>query len=147
MKAVILLHVVSTLLMVGIIWFIQIVHYPLFNRIGGDVFMAYEAAHTTLVTWVVMPLMLVELVTALLLAVQPISGISPIVFWLGLILVTAIWLSTLFLQVPQHSRLSLGFDETAYRALVTSNWIRTIAWSLRGLLVIFILAKLLDVAS
>ncbi|MBC7871668.1 MAG: hypothetical protein H7Y09_12570, partial [Chitinophagaceae bacterium] len=114
-------HIVSTLLMVGIIWFIQVVHYPLFNRIGRDVFQAYELAHTNLITCIVMPLMLVELLTALLLVVQPISGIPSSVFWFGLILVTIIWLSTFFLQVPQHSRLSLAFDETAYKTLVNTN--------------------------
>jgi hypothetical protein len=49
-------------------------------------------------------------------------------------LLAVIWLSTVFLQVPCHNRLVSGFDQATYERLVNSNWIRTIAWSLRGAL-------------
>jgi hypothetical protein len=39
-----------------------------------------------------------------------------------------------------HHRLERGFDPAAYRQLVRGNWIRTIAWSLRGLLAVQMLA-------
>ena len=31
-KYVLLVHLAATLVMVGVIWFVQIVHYPLFSR-------------------------------------------------------------------------------------------------------------------
>jgi hypothetical protein len=30
-----LLHLAATLYMVGVIWFVQVVHYPLFSKVGG----------------------------------------------------------------------------------------------------------------
>jgi hypothetical protein len=143
MKALLLAHIAATLLMTGVILFVQLVHYPLFNRVGTSAFTAYEAAHTSAITCLVMPLMLVELFTALLLAVQPPQGVSPLIFWIGFGLVLVIWCSTTFLQVPQHGRLSTGFDEAAYRALVMTNWVRTVAWCIRAALMLFVLAQLL----
>ena len=31
-----LLHAAATLFMTGLIWFVQVVHYPLFARVGED---------------------------------------------------------------------------------------------------------------
>jgi hypothetical protein len=53
--------------------------------------------------------------------------------------VAVIWLSTAFLQSPLHTTLGRGFDPRAHRFLVTSNWVRTVLWSLRGLVVLRIL--------
>lgn len=141
MKWILLTNAAATLMMTGLIWFVQIVHYPLFGQVGKPGFALYEASHSSLTTVVVMPLMLIELLTALLLVMQkPAKG--P-VFWLmaGLALVGVIWLTTFFLSVPQHSILSRGFDEQAHRTLVLTNWIRTVAWSVRSLIVLFLVAR------
>ncbi|MGE0825959.1 MAG: hypothetical protein AB7P18_28025 [Candidatus Binatia bacterium] len=122
--------------MVGLIWFVQIVHYPLFAQVGMNLFPAYETAHNRLTTWVVGPPMLVEGVTAIGLLLYKPDGISSGLVWCGLMLLLAIWASTAFLQVPQHDILTRGFDGEAHRFLVTSNWLRTIAWTLRGVLVL-----------
>src|SRR5918998_3799546 len=34
-KYVLLVHLAATLVMVGVIWFVQIVHYPPFSRVGS----------------------------------------------------------------------------------------------------------------
>ncbi len=146
MKTLIIINLAATLMMVGVIWLIQIVHYPLFNRVGEEGFTQYEAAHTTRITLVVMPLMLVEAITALLLALQPPQGISTVLMWGALGLVVVVWGSTFFIQLPAHTRLSVGFDADAYRTLVDTNWIRTIAWSLRGAIMLGVVVHLLDKA-
>jgi hypothetical protein len=142
-KYLLLTNVAATLYMVGLIWCIQIVHYPLFAQVGKEGFAAYEAAHSNLITPVVGLPMLVELVTAglLLFFRSPAIGLAETI--VGLALVVVIWLSTMFLQVPQHSILSSGFDATAHQFLVNSNWLRTIAWSLRGALVLWMTAKVM----
>jgi peroxiredoxin Q/BCP len=43
-------------------------------------------------------------------------------------------MSTAWIQVPCHSELSQRFDAVVHQRLVTSNWIRTVAWTVRGLL-------------
>jgi len=142
-KLILLSNVVATLYMVGLIWCIQIVHYPLFAHVGTEGFAAYEAAHSRLITPVVGLPMLVELVTAgLLLFVRPPAiGLTDTVA--GVVLVVVIWLSTIFLQVPQHTILSSGFDPAAHQFLVQSNWIRTLAWSARGVLVVWMVMKVM----
>ena len=54
-RLVLLANVASTLLLVGLIWFVQIVHYPQFVRVGSERFAEYETIHVRLTTWVVVP--------------------------------------------------------------------------------------------
>jgi uncharacterized membrane protein len=134
MKLMLLTHVFATLFMVGLIWFVQIVHYPLYSSVGREHFPEYEALHNRLTTWVVGPAMIVEMVTAVtLLRYSPNS--SALLVWIGLALLAVIWLSTATLSVPAHNALTVEFSATAYRKLVSTNWIRTLAWSMRGLIV------------
>jgi hypothetical protein len=134
-KLVFIVHLLSTLFMVGLIWFVQVVHYPLFAKVGADAFVPYENAHTFLTTFVVMPPMLLEIGTAFLLAfVGRPEGVSPLLAWVGLALILVIWGSTFLLQVPQHEILSSGFAEGPHRFLVLSNWVRTAAWSARAVI-------------
>ena len=133
---VVLLHLAATLFMVGVIWFVQVVHYPLLARVGTSGFAFYEQAHTRRTGWVVAPPMLAELVTAvLLLWVRP----ADVPLWTagaGLALVVVNWGSTWAIQMPCHDRLTRGFDPAVHRRLVATNWFRTAVWSLRGLLVL-----------
>jgi hypothetical protein len=122
-------HSAATLAMCGVIWFVQIVHYPLFKRVGTSGFSEYEASHERLTSFVVMPLMLIEAATAIGLTVW--LSARPLVWW-GLALLLVIWVSTFAVQVPQHRLLEGGFDAVAHRRLVRTNWLRTIAWSVRG---------------
>ncbi len=125
--------------MTGVIWIIQVVHYPLFARVGAAGYPAYQAAHMRRITWVVGPVMLVELGTGVGWLVELGSGPA----WVNLGLLGATWLSTALLQVPAHSLLLSKFDETAQRKLVRSNWIRTVFWSGRsGVLFIIISGSL-----
>ena len=57
-------HAFATVAMTGLIWFVQVVHYPLFARVGEEGFHAYEAAHARATSRVVAPLMLGEVGTA-----------------------------------------------------------------------------------
>jgi magnesium-transporting ATPase (P-type) len=134
MPGVLVAHAAATWAMTGLIWFVQIVHYPLFSGVGRPEFAAYEAAHARLTTWVVAPLMLTELITALGVALSGPQQIPSRERWFGLALVGALWLSTAAVQVPLHNRLAAGFDAGAWAALVQSNWIRTAVWSMRALL-------------
>ena len=69
-------HLVATAAMAGLIWFVQVVHYPLFAGVGRDGFAAYEARHTRRTSWVVGPFMAVEGVAAIALFVWPVDGVG-----------------------------------------------------------------------
>lgn len=125
-------HVLATLYMTGLIWFVQLVHYPLFAQVGADGFAAYEAAHTQRTSIAVIGAMLAELGTAVGLVWARPAQIAATEAWIGLGLVGVIWASTFFLQVPAHARLGQGFDAATARKLVRTNWIRTVAWTLRA---------------
>lgn len=142
-KAIFLVNLVATLFMCGVIWFVQVVHYPLFARVGAAGYSEYQAAHQTLTTFVVMPPMLVEMGTAWLLLVYRPPQVPLWVTVSGVLLVLGIWLATFFLSVPQHALLSLGFDAAAHERLVSTNWLRTLAWTLRAVLLLYGTALLL----
>ena len=84
--------------------------------------------------------MITEAATALALVAAPPFGLARAPLWLGLLLLAVIWLSTGLVQVPLHRLLGKGRDGAAIRRLVTSNWLRTIAWTSRGALALFLLA-------
>ena len=119
-------------MMVGIIWFVQVVHYPLFSRVGTAGFSAYSDAHSRLTTYVVGPPMLIEAATAVILVFVRPAVVPVYLVWIGLGLLAVVWLSTALLQVPRHTKLGLAFDSAVWTGLVSTNWVRTAAWSLRG---------------
>ncbi len=134
-NAIFAAHLISTWLMVGIIWFVQIVHYPLMSSVGRDLFRRYSELHQRRTGWVVGGPMLTEAITAVCLLAwsPPLRG--SVMFWLGNFLLALIWASTAFWQVPLHKQLLEGYDHAAIQRLARSNWLRTIAWTVRGLLV------------
>ena len=76
--------------------------------------------------------MLVELATAVALVSG--SAVPAAQGYGGLAVLVTIWISTATLQVPAHRRLGLGFEASAARRLVVTNWLRTILWTARGIL-------------
>jgi hypothetical protein len=130
--ALLSVHLLATAAMVGLIWFVQVVHYPLFARVGPDGFPTYETEHQRRTSWVVGPFMAVEGVSALIVAATLRDEVGLLLPLLGLFLLLVIHASTVLLQVPAHGRLADGADPAVMRRLVTTNWIRTAGWSARG---------------
>ena len=125
-----LLHAAATLAMTGVIWFVQLVHYPLLRFAAADDFERFAAAYQRRTTWVVLPLMSAEVATAIWIFVAGPEGSRALAAW-GLALLA---------QVPLHRRLARGFDERAGGRLVGSNWLRTAAWSARAVVALAMLA-------
>lgn len=134
METVLIVHAAATWLMVGVIWLVQVVHYPLFAGVGAERFPGYHAAHSSRISLIVGPAMLIEAATAVLLVAARPDGVAAWMAWTGLALVVVNWAATAGLAIPQHSRLSAGFDASAHRRLVGGNWVRTAAWTTRGVL-------------
>ena len=125
------LHVLSCFFMTGAIWIIQIIHYPTFNYVGAEKFKQFHHFHSAQITWIVVPMMGCELVTGLLLS-----------YWVGGIwrvqslLVAAIWAATFFLSVPLHNKLGAGQDNLHIKKLIWTNWVRTLLWTVRTVLIL-----------
>ena len=120
----------ATFAMTGIIWLVQLVQYPGFARIAAAEFRDFHAHHCRSIGFVVGPLMVAELATAVLLAA---CG-EPAWFWrLILAVLVVVWLSTAFWQGPLHGRLAReGSRPDLVHALVRGNRLRTLLWSARS---------------
>ena len=125
--------------MVGLIWLIQIVHYPLFKYVGKYDFQLYHNGHSMMITPLVGTVMIIELISSILLIVFAPKNVSITIPIIGIILLFIIWVSTAFLQIPQHNALSKAYELEALNLLVQTNWIRTLAWSMRGFLLLYML--------
>lgn len=132
-------HAAATWFMVGLIWVIQIVHYPLFRHVGEGSFVGFEREHTRRMGAVLAVPAITEIVTAAALVfVRP----DDLPLWMVLVagaVLAAIWIMTGLVQAPLHGRLSGGYSAELIDRLVSSNWWRTIAWSIRGVLVALML--------
>lgn len=134
-QALALAHAVSTGLMAGLVWFVQVVHYPLFASVGEEKFKAYSAAHQSRTTLIVAPLMLIEAASAIgLLLLWPTEAGPRTLAIASVVLLAAVWVSTFAVQVPMHAKLAGGFDSGVHRRLVATNWVRTLAWSARAVI-------------
>lgn len=139
-----LLNTASTLYMCGLIWFVQIVHYPLLANVPAADAPGYAQAHQRRTAWVVIPAMVIEAITAGLLCIWPPAGFPRWASVLAAVGVVVIWISTFSLQVPRHARLARSFDPQAQRELVRTNWLRTASWSLRALLLLAFFSSVFD---
>lgn len=140
-EVLLLLQLLSTLPMVGLIWFVQLAHYPLYRHVGRETFPAYHDTHLRRTT-VVAPFMLVELGASATWCVTSFGTPDQTFSIVGLILVAKIWFSTMLLQVPCHRELERnGPDPATIDRLVGTNWIRTIAWTARAALLVWVIAS------
>lgn len=127
--------------MTGLIWFVQIVHYPLFAKVGAAAFKDYEHDHQRKTTWVVAPVMLIEAAAATILVVPLFSVADSRLAWLGLALLAVVWLSTFLVQVPLHAALERAPSRETMDRLVLTNWVRTAAWTARAVVAGLMLAS------
>ena len=131
---------VATWAMVGLVWRVQLVHYPMLATWSAQAPVHAMVDHQRRITWLVGPLMATEGVTTLaLLAVRP-ASMSPLSAWAAAALLGVALMSTVLVQVPLHRRLAERHDVATARRLVASNWIRTAAWTSKGLVLAAVLA-------
>jgi hypothetical protein len=124
-------NLAGTALMVGFIWTIQLLTYPMMKAVPAEGFVAYELMHRNRVTGLLAVLAPGEIIATAGVVVF-VDEVPP---WLSIgaaALLFAIWLSTLLFYAPLHMRLSTGFDPDIHRRLVRTNWVRTMAWTTRG---------------
>ena len=134
--AVTVLCLLATAFMTGVIWYVQLVHYPLMAGWPHADFGAWEEKHRQRTGVIVMPVMLVEGVTAAMLLGRRPERVPPWLPWAAGLALIGVWASTFLLQVPCHDLLAQGWNEGVHARLVQSNWLRTACWTIRlGLVV------------
>jgi len=140
---ILLVNTAATWFMTGLIWFVQIVHYPLFDAVGSAEFQAYAEKHRHLTSVVVFMPMITEITSAFLLAILWKRSDSWLL-WLCFALVVGIWISTATCSIPCHAKLcGTGYSASTHHWLVLSNWMRTLLWTTRSLILCLIIYKLI----
>ncbi len=129
---VLLGHLIFTSIMTGVIWVIQIVHYPSFHFIEKELYTAFQKFHMNKISIIVIPIMLAELITGMMLFLDK-SSKSPFLI-ISFVILVLIWLITGVFFSKAHNELIAGYQELVVNQLVAMNWIRTLLWTLRLLL-------------
>lgn len=143
MEYLFLINYCSTLIMTGAIWLAQLSQYPLLAFVGPQYFIEYEKQHIKRISFLAWSIITIELITGLLLTSSYFPILPKVISIICFVLILINFLTTWFIQFPIHKKLSLGFNTTLHKKLVTTNWIRTIAWSLRSLVLSYFLISLL----
>ncbi|CAH1001924.1 hypothetical protein LEM8419_02838 [Neolewinella maritima] len=111
----------------GLIWTIQLVHYPSFHFVPE--FSDFHPHHTRSITLIVAPLMVAELAVSAWMAYRTDFQL----FWvIALLVVLVIWGITFFQAIPLHELLATQREDSTIDALVRVNWPRTLLWTLKA---------------
>ncbi len=121
------LQLVVSAYLVGLIWLIQLIHYPSFASIAAERWQGFHHAHTTAMGLLAGAPMVASLLLGLWLAWR--DGGSPQYVALGC--EVAAWIVTFAVSVPLHQRLAAGPDPQAIALLISTNWLRTAAWTVK----------------
>lgn len=148
MDALILLtSAAAATFMAGVIWVIQLVHYPLFSLADPARFAEFHAAHSARITLIVGPAMLTEIASSGLFVFAARDEFERRAAIAGLALVVVAWVTTALCSIPAHGRLAGGFEQAAHASLVSTNVIRTVAWTAHAALKLLLVARRLSVPS
>ena len=136
-------QVVASVGMFGVIWIVQIVHYPLMRFVSEREFARFESAHRMRISWVVGPLMAVEGVCVLAFLFAAPAGLAWWLPWAGAGAEAVAIATTVLVSAPLHERLNARFELATLDRLIATNWIRTLAWTARAGLAIAMLVAVL----
>ena len=136
-QSMLAIHLILASIMVGVIWVIQLVHYPSFRFTDREKYVSFQIFHMRKISFIVMPVMVLEFFSGLLLVLYHSNYES--LLRISFILLLIIWLVTALFFAQIHQKLSKGYDETLVRKLVSFNWIRTLLWTIRTIIIIYCL--------
>lgn len=130
--------------MVGMIWTIQLVHYPLFANVGPDSYVAFQAEHVDrigpflLVPWLLEGLTLLGVLWLAFFDDRRDLRVPALIGAAAMAVVLAI---SGFWSAPAHADLADGFDRAVHDRLMTANLVRSIAWTACGIAATSVLAR------
>ena len=128
------IQIVCNSYLVSLVFMTQFITYPTFLNIDIDKFSDYHRKYVNNISFIVAPVMLIELLTLSLIAYFS----SEFLIIKSLILLLVIWLTTFFIMIPSHNRISKSYNKKEIISLINYNWVRTILWSFKLLLIIFL---------
>ena len=140
-RLLLLFNFAAAAYLTGLIWTVQVVHYPSFGLVPKEAWAVFHSAHTRRMSYVVLAPMVLELGLAGWLAWAGRTSLPAGAGWWSLALVVFVWAVTFLISVPFHNRLEVGYDYVAIDGLTRTNWLRTVAWTVRAGLLGWLLAR------
>lgn len=112
--------------LVVLIWMVQLVVYPSFTYYQPKNLIEWHQKYTTGIAVIVIPLMLAQLVLAMVAVFYQPNFIS----LFTLLIIIFLWLFTFLSFAPLHFKISEGKpNQQLLQLLIRRNWIRTFLWS------------------
>ena len=130
--------------MVGLIWFVQRVHYPLLAKFNVGQQREVGNEHQRRTSQVVALPRLIEGVSTLVLLVDRPEQVTLVLPWLGAFLLAISLGSTIFLSVPLHQKMVDQPSAEIGVKLVATNWPRTMSWTIRGVVCLVMCAQVMS---
>jgi hypothetical protein len=126
--SILLFHTILILYVLGEIWFVQIVVYPLFAKVGKEEYVTYHKFYTSKIPLpVIIPGFISFFLPIALIFLRPDS----VPLWLALANVVCGMVGlvvTVSLEIPRHNRLEQGGkQERVIQELIRYNWPRTLS--------------------
>ena len=144
-RTLVVIHSAATLFMVGLIWTIHIVHYPLFANVGESTYVAFQSEHVNRIGKLLFLPWLVEGITLLGVLILAFVGnhrdLRLPAFLNGFGMAIALIISGVW-SAPAHGKLADGFDADIHNQLMNANFVRTLAWTLCGVSAIWLVARM-----
>ena len=140
LRTLLVIHLASTLFMVGLIWTIHYVHYPLFTYVGEQTYVSFQAAHVErigkllFVPWLTEGITLIGILALAFLGGHRVMRVPTAINGAAMAVVLVI---SGFWSAPAHAKLADGFDKSVHDQLMTVNLIRTLAWTVCGICAIW----------
>jgi len=141
---ILLANFVATCVMTGVIWFVQWVHYPLLASVPDDRAVETAIEHQRRTGQVLAIPMAVEGFTTLGLLISRPESVQIFWPWFGAVLLAVALGSTVFVSVPLHAKMATNPTADVGRRLVVTNWLRTVAWSLRAVVCSVMILQILQ---
>jgi len=142
-RRITVVHMVAAWFMVGMIWTIHLVHYPLFAKVGPDTYVDFQAAHVERIgTLLLVPWLTEGLTLLALIWLAAVGGRRDLrlpvaigaVAMAVVLVISGVW------SAPAHGDLADGFDAAVHDRLMTANLVRALAWTVRGACAAWIVA-------
>ena len=138
-STVLLGNLCASVLMTGIVSFIQFVQYPLLNHISSFDFTCYFKKYISRITWFVYPVMILEIGFALWLSFLPVQSTLQLPILISYILLAMVTMNSFLIQTPLIQKMRFSFDKVILSKILFYNRIRIITSALRTLLLCWII--------
>jgi hypothetical protein len=141
LRTLIVIHTAATMFMVGLIWTIHYVHYPLFALVGESTYVSFQAEHVErigkllFVPWLTEGITLLGVLALAFLGGRKALRVPAVINGAAMAVVLVI---SGFWSAPAHAKLADGFDKSIHDQLMTANLIRTLAWTVCGACAVWI---------